>query len=278
MNALDTERKYLVEGWPEPLPYTLAKKATRFPEWCVSGWHTDANAPRPTARDSNLCYECTDILRASWSTIADCYGRLLDGLHPVQSFSAGERVSGGGGLYPPLPINADVSDLLREIRESVWSTVQGLIEDRPEWKMPADPTVDVLADNLARWHTPYVASHPRAGHSWAVLREVHGIAERVSRAVTGLDEPEVQLAPQCGKTVPNPAADPDDENTPARLPCPGQVVAVGSMTSGRQARCTHDGTHTVPIGVWMQVQAAKPARRARVKASLTKKYSKGLTG
>lgn len=264
---LALERKYQVDGHPDLLPYTLAKKNTVYPQRCISGWHTTENAPHTAGRNTHLCPGCTDTIRSSLHTIARQYPILTDALHPSQSFSNGDRVSGTGGIYPPLPINGAVSDLLRDLSNFVWSVVHCLIEDRPDWRMPADPTVDVLADNLARWHVDYIAGHPRADHTLAVLQEAHIFADCVLAQAAELGPAEHDLHCSCSKTIPN-TEDPDG---PPR-PCPGQVIAVQQADGTRQAQCTAHATHTVPLSIWSQVASQKATHRSGIATHLLKRY------
>lgn len=264
---LALERKYQVDGQPGLLPYTLAKKKTVYPDRCISGWHPVYDAPHTAGRNSHLCPACTDTLRSSWHTIASQYPVLTDALHPSQSFSNGDRVSGTGGIYPPLPINGAVSDLLRDLSNSVWSVVHCLIEDRPDWRLPADPTVDVLADILARWHVDYIAGHPRADHTLAVLQETHILAGCVQVQASELGPAEHDLGHSCRKTTPH-LEDPDSPP----LPCPGQIIAVQQADGTRQAQCTADLTHTVPLSVWSQVASQRATRRAGIAGHLLKRY------
>lgn len=265
--SLDLERKYQVDGQPGLLPYSLAKKKTVYPTLCISPWHMTGQAPRTAGRNSHLCPDCTDVLRASWHAIANHYQTLTDALHPSQSFSNGDRVSGTGGIYPPLPINGDISDLLRDLSNSVWSVVQCLIEDRPDWRMPADPTVDVLADNLARWHVDYIAGHPRAAHTLTVLQETHILAGAVRAQASEVGPAEHDLGQDCRKTTPNP-----EDPTYPDIPCPGKIIAVQQANGTRQAQCTADPTHTVPLAVWTQVAAQRATHRAGIAPHLLKRY------
>ena len=269
MHDLELERKYQVEGRPEMLPYSQAKKWTVYPKQCISEWHPADEFWRTAGPSSHFCLECTDLLRSSWQTIAKHYPLLTEALHPSQSFSNGDRIGGAGDIYPPLPINANVSDLLRDIRDSVWSVVQGLIEDRPSWRLPPDQSVDVLADNLAKWHVDYIAGHPRPAHAWAVLQETWTLAGRVGDQASEIGPAEHPLDERCAKTIANPI-DPDGP----RRPCPGWVMAVQQTNGQRQAQCTSDPTHTVPLSIWSQVTAQRATHRAGITGHLLKRHGR----
>lgn len=270
---LELERKYHVAGRPGLLPYSQAKKWTVYPKQCIAEWHPADEYWRTSGPGSHFCAECTDILRSSWQTIAQHHPLLTDALHPVQSFSNGDRIGGTGDIYPPLPINANVSDLLRDIRDSIWSVVQGLIEDRPTWRLPADQAVEVLADNLAKWHVDYIAGHPRPAHAWAVLQETRNLADRASDQAAEIGPAEHPLDQRCTKTIPNQL----DADAPRRQ-CPGWIMAVQQATGTRQAQCTHDPTHTVPLSVWSQVASQRATHRAGITGHLLKLYGRKQPG
>lgn len=269
VHSIDDERKYSVDGCPDLLPYSVAKKFTRYPEWCVSGWHEDVAVQRQAARDSNLCDECVDLLRGAWASMAAAWPLLQDMVHPSQQFGNSERV-GGGSVHPPLPINVSVSDLLRDIRDAVGSVVQGLIEDCPDWKMPAAATTDVLADQLAKWKADYVADHPRPGHSWSVLQEAWRLAQRITKAgASELATAEVATETRCRKrwmvTV-------DGKHHLEH--CHGWIIAVQPANDGKPvAQCDAYPEHAIPFDVWLQINRASKPRPARAKNTLMKKYT-----
>lgn len=263
---LNLERRYRVEGQPALLPYSLAKKATRYPAICVAEWHIEQP---PADRNSNLCSACTEELRRSWQIIAANYSTLTDGIVPSQSFAASET-RGSGSIYPPLPIDADISDLLRELRESIWSVVHGIIEDRPDWPVPRNPTVDVLADNLAKWHVPYIATHPRPGHSGTVLTETVELAHRVREVSSGLPAVEAPTEIACTKYLPK---EKDDNGRPRPpIKCPGQIALVQTPGYPDQARCTNDPTHTIPLPLWSQATRQSATKRGKITGHLLSKF------
>lgn len=251
---IDLERKYrmIVDGRVTKLPYSLAKKATQYPDWCVSEWHdAPGRVERPAVRDSNLCEECTDILRSSWRTMAGMWASLQDAVHPTQSFGNGDRVSGAASLYPPLPIDVTVSDLMRDIRDAVASTIDGLIEDQPEWRMPKDPTTDVLADQLAKWQVEYIARHPSWRHTWVVLEEAYEIGLRVDRQRERLApaDPTTRRVMVYGTCWQHSV---DEEGQ--RFRCQGKLQGV--LRDGLDGRlseilCMSDAEHRVPESEWI---------------------------
>lgn len=178
--SLDLEYKYRVEvaGAVVLLPFTLAKKQTTYPDLCIF----EHDEPMPTITRTHLCWRCTEWLREQLTTIAERWPDLEDALAPAGGRAASsERVSGTGDLYPPLPINGDVSDLMRDARNAVWSTVGQLVQDRPDLRMPADHGTGVLADWLARWHVDYLASHPSGvGRAGPCSRRTSGEGSGVS--------------------------------------------------------------------------------------------------
>lgn len=267
--ALAFEHKYrmVVDGRVTKLPYTLAKKATEYPAYCVSEWHAAAGqTQRIAVIHSNLCEDCKDILRRSWSTMAENWTRLQDALQPTQSFGNGDRISGAANLYPPLPIDITVSDLLRDIRDAVSSTVDCLIQDRPDWNMPNDPTTDVLAGQLAKWQVEYISTHPSQRHSWVVLKEAYEISLRIERQSDQIPPAEVMTNSLCHKYT--------EDATGSRVPCPGQIAGVQQRDGRRIVQCTHDPDHTMPIEVWLQVSGQRATHKRNIAAGLMRKYAK----
>ncbi|ALV45820.1 hypothetical protein MB46_10345 [Arthrobacter alpinus] len=274
-DSLALERQYFVEGYEEMIPYSVAKKFTRYPQWCVASWHEEDNVQQLAVRDSNLCAACTDSLRSTWAEMAAAFGPLQDMLHPSQQFGSSDRI-GGGSIHPPLPFDGAISDLLRDIRDHVGSVVLQLVQDNPMWKQPASPTTDVLADNLAKWHADYVASHPRPGHARAVLEEAWPIGTRISRAGwSDMVQVEVPMNKRCWRR----------ETTSAKVQgkvklttvrCEGMIVAVQSPTGARSVVCDVHQSHAVPVDIWLQIQQAQLPRPARTTNTLMKRYANGL--
>lgn len=252
--ALDLEYKYRVEvsGTVLLLPFTLAKKQTTYPDFCIF----DHDEPQPTAARAHLCWRCIDWLRESLTTIAERWPDLEDALAPAGGRAASsERVSGTGDLYPPLPINGDVSDLMRDARTSVWSTVGQLVQDRPELRMPNDHGTGVLADWLARWHVDYLASHPSAAHLTSVGTELARIAPAIRALILQAPAVEAELDASCHQPG-----------------CPGEVVAVQTPDGRKVVRCSEDITHRVAADQWFYTHANRRPGRAR--NALKKKYMK----
>lgn len=275
VGMLALERAYSVEGYPRMLPYSEAKKFTRYPEWCVARWHEEDKVQQPAERGSSLCAACTDSLRMEWAEMAAAFAPLQDMLHPSQQFGNSDRI-GGGSIHPPLPFDGTVSDLLRDIRDHVGSVVLQLVEDRPEWKRPAQPTTDVLADNLARWHADYIASHPRPGHARAVLEEAWMIGRRIGKAGWS-DQVQVEapMNQQCWRREPV-ASKATGKLVLKVVRCEGMIVAVQSPAGSRSVVCDIDQAHAVPVDIWMQMQRAKLPRPSRAKNTLLSRYANGL--
>lgn len=268
--TLDLEYKYRIElpaGDIVMLPFTLAKKNTTYPVHCIF----DHEEPAAAVNRTHLCHPCTDWLRESFADIAKLWPDLEDALAPAGGRAASsERVSGTGDLFPPLPINGDVSDIMRDTRNAIWSTVGQLVQDRPDLRMPADHGTGVLADWLARWHVDYLASHPSAGHLAAVGKHLAKVVPAVKSAAYQSPPVEVPLDGKChhidirvvdGKKV--------------KWGCGGAVVAVQTPDGRKVVRCSEDITHRVPADQWFRTHAYREPRQARAMNTLKKKY---LTG
>lgn len=264
--TLDLEYKYRVEvaGGAVLLPYTLAKKQTTYPEHCIFRNEMDM---MPAIDRTHLCWKCTEWLRESLTSISEHWPDLEDALAPTggRAVSA-ERVSGTGDLFPPLPINGQVSDLMRDVRNAIWSTVGQLVEDRPDVRLPADHGTGVLAHWLARWHVGYLAGHPSAAHLNVVGMELASIVGRMKDAVYQSPPVEVPLDGHCHQTTIDAAG--------RKVPCPGQVVAWQQGDGEKVVRCSIDVTHRVPADQWFRAHAYRAPRQARAMNTLKKKYMK----
>lgn len=256
-STLELEYKYRAEvgGAVVLLPFTLAKKHTVYPAVCI--WHEQEALP---AVDRNhLCWKCIDWLREQLAEVARHWPDLEDALSPAGGRAvSSERVTGTGDLYPPLPINGDVSDIMRDARNAVWSTVGQLVQDRPDIRLPADHNTNILADWLARWHVDYLASHPSVGHLQAVGSQLARVARSMQEAAYQSPPVEVPLDGRCHQTG-----------------CSGEVVAVQTPDGRRVVRCSEDITHRVAADQWFQSHARRAPRPARAMNTLKKKY---LTG
>lgn len=252
--SLDLEYKYRVALFGEDvlLPFTLAKKHTTYPDLCIF----EHDEPVPAIVRTHLCWRCTEWLRESLTTIAQRWPDLEDALAPAGGRAASsERVSGTGDLFPPLPINGEVSDLMRDARNSIWSTVGQLVQDRPDLRMPADHGTGILADWLARWHVDYLASHPSAAHLVSVSVELARIAPRIQTVIFAPTGAELGTDVTCHQPS-----------------CRGQVVAI-LMPDGRKVvRCSEDITHRVAADQWFYTHAN--SRPGRARNALKKKYMK----
>lgn len=265
-NTLDLEYKYRIElpaGIILMMPFTLAKKQTTYPEHCI--FHHEE--PAPAIDRTHLCWKCTEWLRESLAAIAEHWPDLEDALAPAGGRAASsERVSGTGDLYPPLPINGEVSDVMRDTRNAIWSTVGQLVQDRPDLRMPADHGTGVLADWLARWHVEYLASHPSAAHLTAVGTDLARVVPAIKSAVYHAPAVEIPLDGNCHQTMTNAAGQ--------QAPCPGQVVAWQQGDGAKVVRCNLDITHRVPADQWFRAHAYRAPRQARAMNTLKKKYMK----
>lgn len=256
---LELEEKYRVPvaGAIVLLPFTLAKKQTAYPEWCI--FHDED--PAKAATGTHLCLRCIEWLRTSLADIAKYWPDLEDALAPAGGRAvSSERVSGTGDLYPPLPINGEVSDVMRDARRSVWLAVGQLIQDRPDQRLPRDHGTGVLADWMARWHVDYLASHPSAAHVEAVGIDLARVVHKMRDAAYQSPPVEVEagLDASCHQHG-----------------CPGEVVAVQTPDGRKVVRCSVDITHRVAADQWFYTHANRRPGRART--AVAKKYLKVRT-
>ncbi|QWY84263.1 hypothetical protein QEO77_gp40 [Arthrobacter phage Zaheer] len=252
---LDLEEKYHVKvaGMTVLLPYTLAKKQAAYPELCI--WHPEA--PVKAAAGAHLCSQCIEWLRTSLEDIAKYWPDLEDALAPAGGRAASsERVGGTGELYPPLPINGDISDILRDARRSVWLAVGHLIQDRPEQRLPRDHNTNILADWFARWHVDYLASHPSARHLHDVGKDLARVARKMKEAAYQAQPTEVEMDSSCHQPG-----------------CPGSVVATQLPDGRKVVRCSEDITHRIAADQWFYTHANRRPGSAR--NALKKKYLSG---
>jgi hypothetical protein len=264
--SLELEEKYrvAVAGVAVLLPYTLAKKQTRYPDWCIL--HTDN--PAKAAPGTHLCLACIDWVRTSLEDIAKYWPDLEDALAPAGGRAvSSERVGGTGDLYPPLPINGDVSDIMRGARRAIWLAVGQLVQDRPEVRLPKDHNTDVLADWMARWHVQYLASHPSADHLGLVTLDLERVVQEMKEAAYQSPPVEVEIDGDCHQQMTNAKGE--------RVPCPGKVMAWTQGDGRAVIRCSLDITHRVPADQWFAAAKRRAARPARAMNTLKKKYMTG---
>jgi hypothetical protein len=265
MNTLDLEYKYRVEvaGSTTLLPFTLAKKKTAYPVLCI--FHPEE--PAAAVRKTHLCEACTEALKRSLEDIALRWTDLEEALGANGGASSRERVSGTGDLYPPLPINTNISDVMRVARSLVWSTVGQLVQDRPDQTLPRDHGTGVLADWLARWHVGYLASHPSVGHLVSVCTELADAADKVRKTIYQANTYEMELKnASCHQHIT------DAEGR--RVPCPGQVVGILLPSGRKMVECDEDPMHFVSADQWFQTQARRDSYRKRDIAKLHRKYAR----
>lgn len=264
--ALELEYKYRVDvaGAVVLLPFTLAKKQTTYPEACI--FHHEE--PMPAVDRTHLCWQCIEWLRTSLADVAKYWPDLEEALAPGGGRAASsERVGGTGELYPPLPINGMVSDVMRDARNSIWSTVGQLVQDRPDVRLPLDHGTGVLADWLARWHVDYLASHPSPSHLEAVGTELARVVPAMASAAYQNPLVEVEIDGACHQHMINAQG--------VRVPCPGKVIAWTQGDGRVVIRCDQDMTHRVPADQWFATARRRARRPARAINSLKQKYMTG---
>lgn len=253
-------RTDLGDGRVLMLPYRIALKQTAYPEVCI--FHDEE--PIKTAAGSHLCPICAEGLNKSVADIAESWNDLEDAMLPGGRATSAEPVSGGGELYPPLPINTDVADVRARALAIIRNIIGQLVLDLPDRKLPADQSAGMLASWLVNWHGAYLTTHPSAGHVKAISTELAAVAWEVRGVIYRSKPVEVKLqSAQCHQLVPSP--DPK-----IKLPCRGEVVAVQTPDGKKVVRCSVDITHRVPADQWFYTHANR--RPGRAAAALKKKY------
>lgn len=267
MTTTDLEYKYrvTVAGTTRLLPFTEAKKHTAYPALCIFHQEDSARAEK----GSHLCAACTEWIRSSFDDIAQRWPDLEEALGANGGASNAERVSGTGDLFPPLPINTNISEVMGKARALVWSTVGQLIQDLPDQRLPRDHGTGVLADWLARWHVDYLATHPSVDHLIAVCNELAYRAEDCRRTVYRANTYELEMRDShCHQST--------EDATGRRVPCRGQVVGILKLDGSKVVQCDVDPLHFMPADQWFQGQARRSPRPARARNTLAKKYGRGL--
>lgn len=263
---LDLEEKYrvTVAGTVVLLPYTLAKKQTAYPDLCI--FHDED--PAKAAPGSHLCPNCIEWMRGALADVAKYWPDLQDALAPAGGRAASsERVGGAGDIYPPLPINGDVSDIMRDAHDAIWLIVELLTYDRPAVRLPRDPNTDVLADWLSRWHVDYLATHPSVAHVMAVGTDLAEIVNAMRDAAYQAPPVEVNIDGNCHQLMTTAEG--------KRVPCTGKVSG-WSQGDGRVViRCSLDITHRVPADQWFAAAGRRAPRPSRARDTLKKKYLAG---
>ena len=258
------EYKYRVstEHGPELVPYRVAVLLVEYSPFCM--YHSEQ--PQHAQRKTHLCPACIEALRKCFQLIAENWTNLQDALARNGRAASSERV--GGTSDPsigPLPINLEVSDAMGLARSAVWSTVGQLIQDRPELRMPADHSTDVLADWIARRHIDYLTAHPSPEF-------VHSVFTDVAAAANAVRDQAYQCAPVEVEMKHSHCHQFTDDAAGGRVPCPGQLVGV-QLANGRQVvECSVDPLHRIPADAWFQIQRKRAPRPSRAINTLQKKY------
>lgn len=268
MNSTDLEYKYrvTVAGTTRLLPFSEAKKHTEYPVLCI--FHPEE--PARAAKQTHLCEACTDGMRDCFDAIAQRWPDLEEALGANGGSSNSERVSGTGDLYPQLPINTNVSEVMGKARALVWSTVGQLVQDRPDQRMPRDHGTGVLADWLARWHVGYLASHPSVDHLVTICNELVAAADECRRMVYRANTYELEMRDShCHQFT--------DDTAGRRVPCPGQVVGIMKPDGRKVVQCDVDPLHFMPADQWFQGQVRRESYRKRDTARLIRKYTRNTT-
>lgn len=264
---LELEEKYRFigeDGTVVLLPYTLAKRRTVYPELCL--FHDED--PAKAAPGSHLCPGCIEWMRTALEDVAKYWPDLQDALTPSGGRAASsDPVSGTGEIYPPLPIDGNVSDIMRKARRAIWLAVGKLIQDRPDLRLPADHNTDVLADWLARWHVEYIASHPSAKHVEDIGWDLAKVAPKMKEAAYQAPPVEVDIDGDCHQQITNAQG--------KRVPCPGKVRAWSQGDGRVTIRCSLDVTHRVPADQWFATAGRRAPRPNRTKNALKSKYLAG---
>ncbi len=265
-SAIDLEYKYrvTVDNGVHVVPFRVAVLVAEYPPICL--YHHDAPAsPLPK---SHLCGDCTAALGRYFQLIADEWPNLQDGLARAGRAVSSERAGGTSDpAVGPLPINTDVSEAMGLARAAVWSTVGQLVQDRPDLSLPPDHSTDVLADWVARRHIGYLAAHPSARHLHAVFTDVADAAEAVRDQAYECRPVQVDMRhSHCHQFT--------EDDTGARIPCPGRLVGVLLPNGSKVVECDVDPSHRIPADAWFQIQNRRAPRPARARNTLRKKYLK----
>jgi hypothetical protein len=266
MKTIDLEYKYRIDTpfGADMVPFRVAVLSTVYPSLCINR-HDE---PSPAEPKSHLCPDCKRELARCFRRIADEWDNLQDALAANSRAASAERV--GGTRDPregPVPINMDVSNTMGLARSAVWSTVGQLLQDRPDLRLPADHSTDVLADWVARRYIDYLASHPSAGHLRSVFLDVTNAAQSVMIDVLDSRPVEVEMRhSHCHQFT--------DDTAGGRVPCPGQLVGVLLADGRKVVKCDADPLHLIPADAWFQVQNRRAPRPARSINTLMKKYAR----
>jgi hypothetical protein len=263
-SSTELEYKYRVPyaGQTLLLPFSNAKKYTAYPALCI--FHDDE--PARAAKNSHLCEACREGIRRSLDDIGQRWPDLEQALGANGGASNSERVSGGGDLFPALPINPAVSETMGKARSLIWSTVGQLVQDMPDQRLPRDHGTGVLADWLARWHVGYLASHPSVDHLVAVCVELASVAEDCRATVYQANTFELEMRDaSCHSTVIGPAGLP--------VPCLGEVIGRMKPDGQKVVECSADPLHRVSADQWFQAHARRESYRKRDAARLARKYA-----
>lgn len=270
MNDTDLalEFRYRVEGRLVLLPYSLAKKATTYPKYCVVHAAADDAEHVPARKDSNLCDPCIESMRADLLLIEERWPHLSDALAATRQARRGGERAGSSDTGRALPIDPEVSEVIRSTQREVHLIIVQLVKDRPSLKLPLDHGTDDLAGWLARWHIEYVATHPSADHSMTSYHGIQRAADEVRKYI-GPQPARQPIQSNCHQFI--------DDGSGSRLPCPGQLEGVMYPGGSKVVECSEDPLHYVPIEEWLMIHArrTKLARKHGTRATRPARRSSG---
>lgn len=252
------ERRYpmVVQGVVTKLPYTRAKAATTYAAgFCVSNHcqmivdvHGDPVVLAQTR--SWFCQPCTERFKQLLMIIESSWGMLEDLLRPGAP-KGGERVS-SGSTASPAPLDLNVSVVMGDARNLVWSMIEHLIEDRPGKSLPPDQSTPSLASWLARWHVAYFVEHPTDTLAQALLEELADVVKKIRRQIYPTGQRRLDIPETCGWLLIS------DEGKTRK--CGGQLFAyVRDRSDGRgsEVMCNEDDAHTIDESEWLGILKAK---------------------
>lgn len=207
-----------------------------------------------TAKNSRICVECEDRMRADLMLVVSRWDAAQDALHPGQG-SGGRQ---GTRTVAPLPIKVDVVDALRIVSRSVWRIAVALVDEVDDIRLPADQSTPSVAEWLAKWQMVKLTA---MGSSTAVLKMYWLAADAAGEIakVTAGDAPaaKVEAPDTCNAVVVDSKGD--------HVKCGEPLSIVWEMipTDTRKVVCPADPTHMIAWDSWLKSMSARKPRGAR---------------
>lgn len=246
------ERRYpmVVAGRVRRIPYTLAKRSSRYRQTCSCG--------RPAERSSWLCTACRDQIRYDLLDIEAAWPTLEQLLFPGSKNAGSEKIH-STMTGSPAPIDVAISDIMHQVRDSIWGVTNQMLQDHPGMVLPNHQSTGALAGWLGRWHVQYFATHPESSLPDMLVDELYDDISLIRTRVDPSGVRQLRVPGACRTLV--------TLDSGARRECGGELSAVLRPPGDRKGswvRCSVDPEHDIRHSKWLGMLKAQQRKETQV--------------